>query len=120
MAWLSSELSAEDVLGPTKAEPELSTLSYWVERLRPVVERKADRKTIVVLAKRCGVEPGAEKQACYAGTSTVLGVGNGEVEIWDIQGKGEERLLVMDTDKAAKFKLQARLPSAASNDNNEG
>lgn len=68
MAWLSSDLTAEDINGAMKAEPELSTLSYWVERLKPVVERKDDAKTIVVLANRCGIEPGAGKEVCYAGT----------------------------------------------------
>lgn len=69
MAWMSHDLTAEDVRGAKKAEPELSTLSYWVERLRPVVERKDDAKTIVVLANRCGTEPGPDK-VCYTGKFT--------------------------------------------------
>lgn len=111
MAWSSSDLTVEDVSGAAAAEPELSTLSYWVERLRPVVENKA-RKVIVVLANRCGIEPGADADVYYAGTTTVMRLGQGEVELWDVLGKGEERLLMVDTAMAPKFRLGKKSQSA--------
>jgi protein N-terminal amidase len=78
MAWLT-RLSAEelglegesDVMADTHEDdsthnkeitsqlglrPDLDTLQYWLERLRPLIE--ADRDITVVIANRSGIEPG--------------------------------------------------------------
>jgi protein N-terminal amidase len=66
-----------------------------VRRLEPVIAAESADETIVVFANRCGVED----EATYAGTSTVLGIQDGEVSVYGILGRGVEELLVVDTDK---------------------
>jgi len=98
MAWLSQELRAEDVQGEDANNPDLKTLSYWVERFGPLIEAEGEG-TILVMANRCGVEG----EVCYAGTSTVMQASGGEVKMWDICGKGEERCLVVDTEEVRNY-----------------
>ncbi len=92
-AWLTNDeqtafLSRSDA-------PDLSTLSYWLKRLEPVIKADNSEETIVVFANRCGTED----EATYAGTSTVMGIKDGEVSIYGMLGRGIEELLVVDTDK---------------------
>ena len=112
---------------------------------------QTDRKVVVVVANRCGVE-GAEgmdgaggavggpggagggkkvdededhddeegeedddeeelkepAEARYAGTSWVGELGGGEVGVWDIAGRGEEQVLVIDTARKQKWRLEVR------------
>lgn len=97
MAWLSHELIPADIEGDGTKEPDMKTLSYWVERFGPLIKAEGEG-TILVMANRCGVEG----KACYAGTSTVMQVSRGEVNMWDICGKGEERCLVVDTEEVSR------------------
>lgn len=102
MAWLSSDMKPEDfacVSDEAGRQPDLGTISYWVERLRPVVE--GEREVVCVMANRAGVE-GA---ACYQGTSLVMKVGEGDVRIWEYLGKKTEGLLVVDTDLVSRTSL---------------
>lgn len=92
MAWLSSGLTVQD-LALTAMEPDMATLSYWVDRFRPVIEHDGVRDVVLVMGNRSGVED----SALYAGTSTVMRVHNGRVMLWEVLGKGEERCLVVDT-----------------------
>lgn len=57
-----------------------------------------------MIGNRCGIED----DATYAGTSTVMGIKNGEFSLYGILGRAEEQLLVVDTDKPpyAKFTLE--------------
>lgn len=71
----------------------MSTLTYWVRRLEPVIQAGSAEETIVVFANRCGTED----EATYAGSSTVLGIKDGEVSVYGILGRGVEELLVVDT-----------------------
>lgn len=108
MAWLT-RLEPKD-LSESAGEPDLSTLMYWIERFFPVISAERDGEVILVLANRCGTEPGTvagvsqgvgeegEDVVSYAGSSCVLRVKGGSVQIFDILGKAEERLLVVDTD----------------------
>ncbi|SZF02612.1 unnamed protein product [Blumeria hordei] len=101
MAWNSLTLSHEDVLqNPSNMEPDLETLDYWIQRFKPLVE--ANNSVLLVMGNRCGVE----EQVVYAGTSMIARVGRGSVEIWDVAGRGEERLLVVDTDTEPQFNLR--------------
>ena len=93
MAWLT--LLSTPELTESPREPDLATLSYWIERLTPLV-RNNDREVIVVLANRCGEEP---DDARYAGSSWVGRVGRGIVKVWEVAGRAEEKLLCVDTDK---------------------
>ncbi|TGO68921.1 hypothetical protein BOTNAR_0018g00440 [Botryotinia narcissicola] len=56
---------------------------------------------IVILANRCGTEG----EATYAGTSTVLGIKDDEVNVYGILGRGEEKLLIVDTDEHPMAKI---------------
>lgn len=95
MAWLT-HAAAEDFLGEPD-EPDLDTLSYWVQRLEPLLRQKTgggeEEEVMVVFANRCGIEG----QVLYAGTSAVVGVRGGTVSVYGILGRGTEKLLVVDT-----------------------
>lgn len=96
MAWLSHALGETPAStdGAIGMQPDLQTLGYWVERFRPVVEMEG-REVVLVCANRCGWERGA----CYAGSSCVMRVGKGKVEIWGLLGRAEDGLLVVDTEE---------------------
>lgn len=100
MAWLTHKTSTE--LLESSADPDLETLSYWIERIAPLVNNR-DRKVIVVFANRCGQEP---LDARYAGSSWIGSVGFGKVDIWDIAGRAQEKLLCIDTDQDPEYQLQ--------------
>ena len=85
-------------------EPDIETLMYWVSRLEPIVQMNSEEETIVIFANRTGVESGA----LYAGTSAVVGIRSGQVIIYGILGRGEKKLLVVDTDDPPFAKLVYR------------
>jgi protein N-terminal amidase len=114
-AWLT-HISAENIRTmPT--QPDLSTLGYWVERFSPLVGPAAgggeQNEVVLVIANRTGDEGMAERvgEVRYAGSSCVMSLRKGEerrVRIWDILGKAEEAVLVVDTDEDARFTLGRR------------
>jgi protein N-terminal amidase len=96
MAWLTRLLPAG--LRETPEDPDVETLSYWLERLWPLREaREAGRSVVCVMANRSGVEG----EACYAGTSTILRIGEGMVKVYGILGKAVEDVLVADLDQVS-------------------
>lgn len=107
MAWLTRLLPQE--LQQSAEEPDLETLAYWIERFFPLVGAKLPDGVVVVLANRCGTEPGSvagvsrgvgergEEVVSYAGSSCVLKIEEGRVQVYNILGKCEEALLVIDT-----------------------
>ena len=108
MAWLSNSNSSAPMRG--KADPDVDTLSYWIERLRPLV--MADKEVLVVCANRCGWEPGRNPAAPdlsggvrYAGSSWMGKVGKNRVRIWDIMDREQEDLLVVDTAEEPKWNI---------------
>lgn len=106
MAWLTRE----DITTFSRApqEPDMETLSYWLSRLEPVIRAETTGEIIVVLANRCG----SEEEVLYAGTSTVLGINQGEVNVYGILGRGEKELLVVDTSERPKARLISEPTSA--------
>lgn len=110
MAWLTSLDDSQ--LAAQAEEPDLSTLSYWVERLKPLVE--AEKEVIAVFANRCGKEAGKnpvgiEEGVRYAGSSWIGKVGgNGVVKIWEIMGRAVEGVIVADTEEEPKWILRLR------------
>lgn len=82
----------------------METLTYWVQRLEPVIRSEDENEIIVVFCNRTGFED----DAVYAGTSTVLGIVDGEVNVYGILGRGVKDLLVVDTDDAPFAKLIQR------------
>ena len=113
MAWLTNLNALE--LAVHAREPDLSTLSYWVERLKPLVE--AEKEIMTVCANRCGEEAGknplgVEEGVRYAGSSWIGKVGHGVVKMWAIMGRAEEGVVVVDTDMEPKWTLRPRQQSS--------
>jgi protein N-terminal amidase len=97
MAWSTRHYHHAYTNNPE--DPDLDALIYWAERLEPVIRQDFLGEIIVVLANRCG----SEGDALYVGTSCVLGIGDGEVNVYGILGRGEEKLLVADTNEPEEF-----------------
>ena len=109
MAWLT-RLPEEDLLEQAE-EPDLNTLSYWIERMKPLVD--GEKEIIVVCANRSGIEPGKnpigeEEGVRYAGSSWVGTVGMGVVRIWQITGKAVEEVIVADTKVTPQWELRMK------------
>lgn len=112
MAWLT-RLEPREIT-ETAAEPDLDTLSYWLGRFFPVIAAATEEEMVLVLANRCGIEPGSlagisqgvsedgEEVVSYAGSSCVLRVKGGNVQIYDLLGKAEEKVLIVDMDEVSK------------------
>jgi protein N-terminal amidase len=105
MAWLTRLTPQE--LTELPLRPDEETFAYWIERFQPLLE--ADGRTgedagpiVVVCANRCGIEG----NACFAGTSAVFVVEAGKVSIFDVLGKLEEKCMVVDLARPAKFALE--------------
>ena len=97
MAWTTLQLTRAEVEGVALLEPDETTLNYWVQCFRPLVN--ANRVTVVVLANKCGVE----ESAVYTVTSVIPRVGHGQVDVLGILGKDEDGLLVADTEQRPAF-----------------
>ncbi|KAI9812231.1 MAG: Carbon-nitrogen hydrolase [Phylliscum demangeonii] len=114
MAWLTSECEAVAGPGagartkpsrPPPTQPDGSTLSYWLERLGPLIMgATGEREVVVAICNRCG----QEGSAIYAGTTTVLGLKGGQVRCYGILGHAEEGVLVVDTSATAKAPVIGR------------
>ncbi|KAB5575665.1 carbon-nitrogen hydrolase [Coniochaeta sp. 2T2.1] len=102
MAWLTQEDARTFTTQPE--EPDMETLTYWVQRMEPVIRAEGDDEIIVVFANRCGVEG----DVVYAGTSAVLGVQGGEVSVYGLLGRGSKELLIVNTDMPPFAKLISR------------
>jgi protein N-terminal amidase len=89
MAWLT-RLSQQE-LEELPLRPDNDTFSYWIERFFPLQNAKGG-PVFIVIANRCGVE----KEACYAGTSTVISFRDGRGYIYDILGKYDEQCMIVD------------------------
>lgn len=82
----------------------METLTYWIKRLEPLIRNDTDQEIIVIFANRCGVED----EAVYAGSSAVIGIQRGEVTVYGLLGRAEEKLLVVDTEGPGFAKLVYR------------
>ncbi|KAL8803594.1 MAG: hypothetical protein Q9182_003099 [Xanthomendoza sp. 2 TL-2023] len=103
-AWLTHLPSAAD-----PARPDTETLVYWFGALGPLV--RGTGEVVCVFANRCGEEggrvvpdllgegeEGEGEGVRYAGSSWVGKVGKGEVVVGGVMGRGEEGVLVVDTE----------------------
>ncbi|KAL1867454.1 hypothetical protein Daus18300_006298 [Diaporthe australafricana] len=108
MAWLTREECKDFTRMPN--EPDMETLTYWIQRLEPVIRDESGEEIIVVFCNRTGIEG----NAVYAGTSTVLGIREGEVSVYGLLGRGVKELLVVDTDEAPFAKIVQREEAAQS------
>ncbi|KND93573.1 Protein N-terminal amidase [Tolypocladium ophioglossoides CBS 100239] len=102
MAWMTREDPRRFSRMPN--EPDMDTLTYWVTRLEPLIRSENQDEIIVVFCNRTGTED----EATYAGTSTVIGIHDGEVKVYGLLGRGEKELLVVDTTNPPYAKLVYR------------
>ena len=93
LAWMTRE--DQRTFSRTPKEPDMDTLIYWLSRLEPVIRSDNEDEIIVVFCNRTGVED----DAVYAGTSTILGIKQGEVNVYGILSRGDKELLAIDTEK---------------------
>lgn len=101
MAWLCHLTPEELAREPEQAD--FATVAYWVERFQPLVDKAKDRTVYVILANRCGME----KSVCYAGSTTVLKIENGDVSLFETLGKGEEKCMIVDLNERPKFQVRS-------------
>ncbi|KAF4119655.1 protein N-terminal amidase [Geosmithia morbida] len=99
MAWMTRE--SQESFTTASDEPDMATFTYWITRLEPLLRSNNHDEIIVVFCNRAGTE-GA---ATYAGTSAVIGILDGQVKVYGLLGRGDQELLVADTDQPphAKF-----------------
>ncbi|KAJ8118102.1 hypothetical protein ONZ43_g4059 [Nemania bipapillata] len=102
MAWNTREDARMFSRMPN--EPDMETLTYWISRLEPLIRSETQEEIIVIFCNRSGIED----DAVYAGTSAVIGIKDGEVNVYGILGRGEKDLLVVDTEKPPCAKLVYR------------
>ncbi|GAP93225.2 putative amino-terminal amidase [Rosellinia necatrix] len=102
LAWNTREDASSFSLLPN--EPDMHTLAYWVARLEPLTRSEPQEEVIIAFCNRCGVED----DAVYAGTSAVIGVKGSDINVYGILGRGEEALLIVDTEKPPFAKLVYR------------
>ncbi|EXJ83735.1 hypothetical protein A1O1_07361 [Capronia coronata CBS 617.96] len=111
MAWLT-RLSAEEVSSSQAMVPDQDTVNYWVERLRPLFgPQGAQTEAIVICANRAGEEGVSPRigEVRYAGSSCVMGMTRGDqIRIWDILGRAQEGILLVDTDKAPAYSVSIK------------
>lgn len=99
MAW--STQNDHESYRQKPQEPDMKSVNYWLARLEPLIRGEIEGEIIVVLANRCG----SEDESVYVGTSCVLGIEAGEIKVYGILGRGEEELLVVDTDEPPMIEL---------------
>lgn len=92
MAWIG--LESADWYRSDPTEPDLQTLVYWTSRLSPLIQSRSKREVIVVFCNRAG----QEHESSFTGTSAVLGIQEGLVKVYGLLGRGENKVLVVDTD----------------------
>jgi len=102
MAWLTGEDVRE--LNRTPEEPDMQTLSYWLNRLEPIIRKESQGEIVVIIANRTGTDD----KAVYAGTSCILGIHLGEIKVYGKLGRGEQQLLIADTAEPPVAKLTSQ------------
>ncbi|TLD14916.1 hypothetical protein PspLS_10846 [Pyricularia sp. CBS 133598] len=102
MAWPTDEDQRQYSRMPQ--EPDMNTITYWVQRLEPLIRAEQQDEIIVVFCNRTG----SEEDLTYAGTSAVIGIKGGEVSVYGLLGRGVKELLVVDTARPAFAKLVQR------------
>ncbi|KAI1611942.1 protein N-terminal asparagine amidohydrolase [Exophiala viscosa] len=121
MAWLT-RLNAEEVSSQMMV-PDHDTINYWVDRLSPLFGTQgADPEAIVIFANRAGEEGVSPRigEVRYAGSSSVMGMTKGQqVRIWDIFGRGQEGVLLVDTESPPKYTIKLSTASSESSDATE-
>jgi hypothetical protein len=100
MAWLTMQPPSS--IYDQAQVPDADTLAYWIQRLQPLLDNGGQgrsEETIFVACNRIGIEG----DACYAGTSVVVGISKGNVKVYGCLGRGTEDLLICDVPSTAKL-----------------
>ena len=95
MAWQTGNNSRP--LGP-----DMTALNYWIQRLKPIIQSSGPKETIVIISNRTGREGSFR----FAGTSTVLGISEGEVRVYGMLDQNTSSLLVADTEVRSIRKIR--------------
>ena len=116
MAWLT-RLSAEEISSQVMV-PDQATTRYWIDRLSPLFgPQGAEQESLVVFANRTG-EEGTDPRLGdirYAGSSCVMGMTKGKkVRIWDMFGRAQEGVLMVDTNKSPLYTVILKPTETAS------
>lgn len=114
MAWLTHLSALELMEEPNK--PDMNTLGYWIERLRPLMEVSGPQEEVlIVCANRTGNEGIAERigEVKYAGSSAVMGMRKADpgsreanVKIWNVMGRAQDGVMIVDTNRPAKYTVR--------------
>lgn len=116
-------MTAEELVDQSMV-PDTNTVGYWVERLRPLMDSAtgSEEEVILVCANRTGQEGVCPRigEVKYAGSSCVFSMKKGQdIKIWDILGRSQEGVLMIDTKAAAGFTISFReKPEPASTSQN--
>jgi hypothetical protein len=108
MSWTTDEDARSYSRFPN--EPDIEVLRYWLSPLWGLIETETEDEIICVFANRTGTDKGA----VYAGTSAVLGIKAGEVLVYGVLGRGENKLLIVDTNEPASGMLVPANPPSPS------
>jgi protein N-terminal amidase len=111
MAW-TTHLTAEE-LAEQSTVPDTHTVLYWGERLRPLMNSAtgAEDEVVVICANRTGLDGICPRigDVKYAGSSCVFSMKKGQdVRIWDIFGRAQEGVLMVDTKHPPGFTIAPR------------
>jgi protein N-terminal amidase len=79
----------------------MEVLEYWLERMKPLIKAETEQEIICVFANRTGIEGNTP----FTGTSAVVGIQGGKVKLYGVLGRGEKKLLIVDTNKRPKGNL---------------
>ncbi|KAG0637497.1 carbon-nitrogen hydrolase [Tuber brumale] len=105
MAWLTPQ-PAESLVDQAQI-PDADVLAYWIQRLQPVLDQGGQGQSGETIFAACN-RTGTERNACYAGTSAVVGVSKGNVKVYGRLGRGTEDLLVCDVPGPGKNSVAKR------------
>ena len=90
MAWLT-RLSEEELMDNPK-QPDMDTVTYWIERFSPFLRSRSESPTTVICANRCG----HEGPVWYAGSSIIFSIQDGKVRVRGAVGRYEEKCFIVE------------------------
>lgn len=93
MAWLTLE-PAESMVEQAQV-PDRDTIAYWIQRLQPILDHGSSSLSGEAIFVACN-RTGTERDAVFAGSSSVIGLGRGGAKLYGSLGRGTEDLLVCD------------------------
>lgn len=104
MAWLTLE-PAESMVEQAQV-PDSDTIAYWISRLRPILDHGPSSLSSEAIFVACN-RTGTERDAVFAGSSSVIGLSRGSAQMYGSLGRGTEDLLVCDVPSGGKAEAAA-------------